>query len=145
MQTESAFTSFLKLWMLNNTPGFCLQLFHCNVLQIFIFHHIYFLARDVFFLPPHWLAVSTMTYCDEKISKVAIFITMLNRRNREYNLYDWFQQKEQLSALYLSQTWETTQTLGYWQGAKTTSKQQVNIKRMFNSIWTNAVFRYIVF
>ena len=39
----------LKTWMLNNTSGFCLQLFHCNVLQIFIFNHIYFLAKDVFF------------------------------------------------------------------------------------------------
>ena len=38
---------------LDNTSGFCLQLFHCNILQIFIFDHIYFSAKDVLFLPPH--------------------------------------------------------------------------------------------
>ena len=37
--------------------------------------------------------------------------TSLNRGN---NLYDWFHQKEQLSALLLSQTGEKTQTLGYF-------------------------------
>ena len=36
----SAFTSFLKPWMLVNTSGFFLQLFHCNILQIFIFDYI---------------------------------------------------------------------------------------------------------
>ena len=85
-------------WMLDNTSGFCLQLFHCNILQIFIFDHIYFLAKDVFFLLPHWLAVSTLTPCNKKVGKVAIFFRMLNRRNREHNLFDWFHQKEQLSA-----------------------------------------------
>ena len=35
----------------------------------------------------------------KKKSKVANFFTMLKRRNREYNLYDCFHQKEQLSAL----------------------------------------------
>ena len=49
--------------MLDNTSGFCLQLFRCNILQIFIFDHIYFLAKDVFFLPLHWLAISTLTPC----------------------------------------------------------------------------------
>ena len=29
------FTSFLKPWMLDNTSGFYLQLFYCNILQIF--------------------------------------------------------------------------------------------------------------
>ena len=96
MWTESAFTSFLKPWMLDNTPGFCLLLFQYNILQIFIFDHIYFPANDVFFLPPHWLAVSP---CNKKISKVAISFTVLSRRNRELNLYDWFHQKEQLPAL----------------------------------------------
>ena len=45
MQTESAFTSFLKPWLLDNTSGFYLQLFHCNILQVFIFDHIYFLEK----------------------------------------------------------------------------------------------------
>ena len=49
--------------MLDNTSGFCLQLFRCNILQFFIFDHIYFLAKDVFFLPLHWLAISTLTPC----------------------------------------------------------------------------------
>ena len=40
MQTDSAFTSFLKPWMLDNTSSFCLQLFHGNILQIFIFVHL---------------------------------------------------------------------------------------------------------
>ena len=53
MQKESAFTSFLNPWMLDNTSGFYLQLFRCNILQIFIYGHIYFLATDVFFLPLH--------------------------------------------------------------------------------------------
>ena len=51
MQTESALTSFLKPWMLDNTSG--------NILQIFIFDHIHFLVKDVVLLPPHWLANST--------------------------------------------------------------------------------------
>ena len=63
MQTESAFTSFPQRWMLDNTSGFCLQLFRCNILRIFNFDHIYFLAKDVLFLPLHWLAVSTLTLC----------------------------------------------------------------------------------
>ena len=47
---------------------------HCNILQIFIFDHIYFLVKDVVLLPPHWLAVSTLTPCHKKkMSKVAIF------------------------------------------------------------------------
>ena len=37
---KSAFTSFLKPWMLDNTSSFCLQLFHGNILQIFIFVHL---------------------------------------------------------------------------------------------------------
>ena len=41
--------SFLKPWMLDKTSGVCLQLFHCNILQIFIFDHFHFLAKDVFF------------------------------------------------------------------------------------------------
>ena len=69
MQTKSAFTSFLKTWVLDNTSGFCLQLFHCNILQIFIFDPIYFPAEDVFFLPPLWLAVSTLTPCNKKTVK----------------------------------------------------------------------------
>ena len=97
MQTGSAFTSFLKRWMPDNTSGFCLQLFHRNLLQIFIFDHIYFLAKDISFLPPHWLPIFTLTPCNKKISKVAISFTMLNRRNREHNLYDCFHQKKQLS------------------------------------------------
>ena len=28
-------------------------LFQCNILQIFVFDHIYFFAKDAFFLPPH--------------------------------------------------------------------------------------------
>ena len=72
---------------------------HCNILKILIFDHIHFLAKDVFFLPPHCLAVSTLTPCNKKISKVAIFFTMSNRKNRDHNLCDWFHQKEQLSAL----------------------------------------------
>ena len=36
---------------------------HCNILQIFIFDHIHFLVKDVVLLPPHWLAVSTLTPC----------------------------------------------------------------------------------
>ena len=101
MQTESAFTSFLKPWMLNNTSGFCLQLFHCNVLQIFIFNHIYFLAKDVFFpLHTDWQFLHWHLVI-KKISKVAIFFSRcsVNRRNIELNLYDWFHQKGQLSAL----------------------------------------------
>ena len=79
-KTESAFTSFLKPWMMYNTSGFYLQLFHCNILQIFSFDHIYIPAKDV----------STLTPRNKKISRVAISLTMLNRRNREHNLYDWF-------------------------------------------------------
>ena len=46
-------------WMLHNASGFCLQLFLCNSLQIFIFH-IYFLTAD-FFLPPSTLIGSFLT------------------------------------------------------------------------------------
>ena len=63
---------------------------HYNILQIFIFDHIHFLVKDVFFHPLHRLTVSTLTPWNKKISKVAIFFTMLNRRNREHNLYDRF-------------------------------------------------------
>ena len=52
-RSKSAFISFLKLWMLGVKSGFCLQLFLCNILQIFIFGHIYFLAKDAFFLFSH--------------------------------------------------------------------------------------------
>ena len=44
-------------------------LFHCNILQTFVFDHIYFLAKDVFFLPPHWLTVSTLTPRNKKSVK----------------------------------------------------------------------------
>ena len=52
-RSKSAFISFLKPWMLGYKSGFCLQLFLCNILQIFIFGHIYFLAKDAFFLFSH--------------------------------------------------------------------------------------------
>lgn len=81
----------LKSWMLNNTYGFCLQLFHCNSLHIFIFHFIYFLAADVLFLPQHWLAVSALTPCNKRISTVTIFIMILNRRKEnKHKLYDQY-------------------------------------------------------
>ena len=44
---------FPQTLVLDNTSGFYLQLFRCNILQIFIYGHIYFLAKDVFFLPLH--------------------------------------------------------------------------------------------
>ena len=64
---------FPQTLVLDNTSGFYLQLFRCNILQIFIYGHIYFLAKDVFFLPLHWLAVSTLTPCYNKICKVVIY------------------------------------------------------------------------
>ena len=66
---------------------------HCNILQTFIFNHIHFLVKDVFFHPLHWLAVSTLNLVIKKTSKGAIFLTMLNRRNWEHNLFDCFHQK----------------------------------------------------
>ena len=42
MQMESAFTFTFTftLWLLDNTSGFCLQLFNCNILQILIFDNL---------------------------------------------------------------------------------------------------------
>ena len=57
MQKELALTSFPA--MLHNGSGLYLQLFLCNSFQIFIFHCMYFLIADVFFLAAQWLASFT--------------------------------------------------------------------------------------
>ena len=52
--------------MLDNTSGFCLQLFHCNILQIFIFDHIYFLTKDE---GAFWLATALYRNFSKEIKK----------------------------------------------------------------------------
>ena len=60
----SFYSSVSYSWMSHNASGFCLHMFLCNSLQIFIFHCTYFFTADVFFLPPHLLAVSILAPCN---------------------------------------------------------------------------------
>ena len=93
-------------WMLDNTSGFCLQLFHCNILQIFIFDQIYFLPKMFSFSfhidwqSPHWHLVI------KKVGKVAIFLGC------------WIEEIENTTCLI-----GFTKRNSYQLGAKTRSKQ----------------------
>ena len=78
MAKESAFTSFLKPWMLNNTYGFCPQLFHCNILQIFILttstslQKMFTFSLHIVWKFSHWhLVLKTLHHvhtCDVKVT-----------------------------------------------------------------------------